>query len=52
MFFDSPKDLVFRKILVFTNIFSFPGVNWSPKFTFDFTFDILGVSHWSQSGNF
>ena len=38
LLFDSPKDLVFGEIWVFTNIFGFLGVNWPSKFTFDFTF--------------
>ena len=33
MLFDSPKDLVFGKILVFGNILRFPGVNWAQKWT-------------------
>ena len=29
--FDIPKDLVFVNILVFSNIFGFPAVHWTPK---------------------
>ena len=31
--FDIPKDVVFAEILVFGNIFGFPGVNGAPKWT-------------------
>ena len=31
--FDIAKDTVFAKILVFSNIFDFPAVNWTPKWT-------------------
>ena len=30
---DSPKDVVFGKIKVFSNILCFPGVNWAQKWT-------------------
>ena len=30
---DSPKDVVFGKINVFSNILCFPGVNWAQKWT-------------------
>ena len=33
MSFDSPKDIVSDKILVFVIIFDFPGVNWAQKRT-------------------
>ena len=33
MLFDSPKDVVLRKILFFGNILCFPGVNWVQKWT-------------------
>ena len=33
MLFDSPKDVVFRKILFFGNILCFPVVNWVQKWT-------------------
>ena len=39
MSFDSPKDLVFGEMLIFTNIFGFRVyINWLPKFAFNFTF--------------
>ena len=39
MLLDSPKDLVFGEMLVFTNILVFQGyINWPQKFTFNFTF--------------
>ena len=28
-----PKDAVFAEVLVFSNIFGFPAVNWAPKWT-------------------
>ena len=28
-----PKDIVFAEILVVSNIFGFPAVNWTPKWT-------------------
>ena len=31
--YDIPKDAVFPKILVLSNIFGFPAVNWTPKWT-------------------
>ena len=31
--FDSPKDVVFRKILLFGNILCFPGINWAQNWT-------------------
>ena len=31
--FDIPKDAVVPKILVLSNIFGFPAVNWTPKWT-------------------
>ena len=33
MLFDIPKDAVFTEILVFSNIFGFPVVNWALKLT-------------------
>ena len=30
---DIPKDGVLTEILIFSNIFGFPGVNWLPKWT-------------------
>ena len=33
MLFGIPKDVVFAEILVFSNIFGFPAVNWAPKWT-------------------
>ena len=33
MLFDIPKDVVFAEILIFSNIFGFPAVNWAPKWT-------------------
>ena len=33
MLFDSHKDVVSGKILVFGNILGFPGVNWAQKWT-------------------
>ena len=30
---DTPKDVVFGKIKVFSNILCFPGVNWAQKWT-------------------
>ena len=33
MLFDITKDIAFAKILVFSNIFGFPVVNWTPKWT-------------------
>ena len=33
MLFDIPKDVGFPEILVLSNIFSFPAVNWTPKWT-------------------
>ena len=33
MLFDIAKDAVFAEILVFSNIFGFPAVNWAPKWT-------------------
>ena len=33
MLFHSPKDAVYKKILVFGNILSFTGVNWAQKWT-------------------
>ena len=33
MLFDSPEDLVFGEILLFPNIFYFPGVNRAQKWT-------------------
>ena len=29
--FDFPKDVVFPELLVLSNIFRFPAVNWAPK---------------------
>ena len=31
--FDIPKDVVFVEVLVLSNIFGFPMVNWAPKWT-------------------
>ena len=31
MVFDNPKDVVSGKILFFSNVFSFPDLNWAPK---------------------
>ena len=31
MLFDIPKDVAFAEILVFSNIFVFPALNWVPK---------------------
>ena len=31
MLFDIPKDVVFMKILVISNIFGFPVVHWAPR---------------------
>ena len=31
--FDIPKDTVFAEILIISNIFDFPVVNWAPKWT-------------------
>ena len=33
MLFHIPKDVAFAEILVFSNIFGFPAVNWAPKWT-------------------
>ena len=33
MLFDSPKDIVLGKVLFFSNILRFPGVNQSHKYT-------------------
>ena len=33
MLFDIPKDAGFPEILVLSNIFGFPAVNWAPKRT-------------------
>ena len=38
MSFDSNKDLVSGKIVVFGNILGFPGVNWAKKMTKPFKF--------------
>ena len=40
-----PKDAVFAKILVFSNIFGFPTVNWAPIWT-------LTAFHLSQKSRF
>ena len=33
MSFDIPKNAVFLEILVSSNVFDFPAVNWTPKWT-------------------
>ena len=39
--FDIPKDVVFEKILAFSNIFGFPAVNWAPKWNKTVNFGCL-----------
>ena len=38
MLFGIDKDVVSGKILVFGNVFAFPGVNWTQKWTKTFKF--------------
>ena len=38
-----PKDAVFAEILVFSNIFGFPAVNWAPKLTDTVNFSCIPV---------
>ena len=49
MLFDIPKDVGFPEILVLSNIFSFPAVNWTPKWT---KTENLHTFHLSQNSNF
>ena len=39
--FDNPKNSVFPELLVFSNIFGFPAVNWAQKWTKTITFQSL-----------
>ena len=39
--FDVPKDVVFLEMLVLSNIFDFPAVNWAPKWTKTVKFDCI-----------
>ena len=41
--FDIPKEVGFAKVLVFSNIFGFPDVNWVPKWNKTFNFGCLPV---------
>ena len=41
MLFDIPKNVVFAEILVFSNIFGFPAVNWAPKWNKTVNFGCL-----------
>ena len=47
MFFDSHKEAVSGKILVFGNILRFPGVNWVQKWikTFNFGYVLFPLKH-------
>ena len=47
MLFDIAKDAVFAEILVFSNIFGFPVINWAPKWT-----KTLRAFHLSQNSKF
>ena len=41
--FDIPKEVGFAKVLVFSNIFGFPDVNWAPKWNKTVNFGYLPV---------
>ena len=49
MLFDIPEDVAFPEILVLSNIFGFPTVNWAPKWTKTVN---LHAFHLSQNSNF
>ena len=49
MLFDIPKDEGFPEILVLSNIFGFPAVNWAPNWTKTVH---LHAFHLSQNSNF
>ena len=47
MLFDITKDAVFAEIFIFSNIFGFPVVNWTPKWIKN-----LGAFHLSENSKF
>ena len=49
MLFDIPEDVAFPEILVLSNIFGFPTVNWAPKWAKTVN---LHAFHLSQNSNF